>query len=200
MSKTLPATVAPQLWVVTAASSPGRCWRSSPGRSARWTGPQGHLPPSATLPWMDTSANTRYRGFLCAPSPGNGRAGVSGQLWHLLGPRAPLVSLWWCQHHHHHAAVCPQNPRDADPMTRVQAELDETKIILVRLQGPGAPVGQGRVPPGHPPSTLGWELPLLFPFLPSPLFLFGLFPCSSCPSHLLSVPSPLGLQGRGGGL
>ncbi|KFU83570.1 Synaptobrevin YKT6, partial [Chaetura pelagica] len=25
-----------------------------------------------------------------------------------------------------------QNPRDADPMTRVQAELDETKIILVR--------------------------------------------------------------------
>lgn len=25
-----------------------------------------------------------------------------------------------------------ENPRDADPMTRVQAELDETKIILVR--------------------------------------------------------------------
>uniref|UniRef100_A0A669Q4R2 YKT6 v-SNARE homolog n=1 Tax=Phasianus colchicus TaxID=9054 RepID=A0A669Q4R2_PHACC len=27
-----------------------------------------------------------------------------------------------------------QNPRDADPMTRVQAELDETKIILARKQ------------------------------------------------------------------
>ncbi|KAM6289153.1 synaptobrevin homolog YKT6 isoform 2-T2 [Aegotheles albertisi] len=27
-----------------------------------------------------------------------------------------------------------QNPRDADPMTKVQAELDETKIILARKQ------------------------------------------------------------------
>lgn len=26
----------------------------------------------------------------------------------------------------------PQNPREADAMTKVQAELDETKIILVR--------------------------------------------------------------------
>ena len=29
--------------------------------------------------------------------------------------------------------VSSQNPREADAMTKVQAELDETKIILVRL-------------------------------------------------------------------
>lgn len=28
--------------------------------------------------------------------------------------------------------VSPQNPREADAMTKVQAELDETKIILVK--------------------------------------------------------------------
>lgn len=58
-----------------------------------------------------------------------------------------LVSLWWCQRH----VISPQNPRDADPMTRVQAELDETKIILVRLQGHGRTLlpAQASGPWGH---------------------------------------------------
>uniref|UniRef100_A0A8C5IVK2 V-SNARE coiled-coil homology domain-containing protein n=1 Tax=Junco hyemalis TaxID=40217 RepID=A0A8C5IVK2_JUNHY len=162
---------------------------------------------------MDTSANTRYRGL-----PGNGGAGV----WAALAPAGTaLLSLWWCQpqHQHPHAAVCPQNPRDADPMTRVQAELDETKIILVRLQGwgcclhgPGAPLGQGGVPQPSPDTSLGRELPLLFPFCLPPFSSWGFSPLAGhrlCPLLLMPVSPPLcpispgaagpGVSGRAGG-
>lgn len=53
-----------------------------------------------------------------------------------------------------------KNPRDADPMTRVQAELDETKIILVRTRrawGPSGTLGDGDVLLG------GWDPQVLCP-------------------------------------
>jgi len=45
---------------VTARFLAHRCWMSSPGRSARWTGLRARRRPSATRPWTATSANTRY--------------------------------------------------------------------------------------------------------------------------------------------
>lgn len=132
------------------------------------------------------------------------------------------MSLWWCQC----LVVSLQNPRDADPMTRVQAELDETKIILVRLQGCGwmlLPAQSTGGPWGtlwdhSPEPSMVWELPFLFPLSTSTLFSPWAFP--GCPdtstraltappnSTLLSAwsllllplakfPSPLGLQSWG---
>lgn len=46
-------------------------------------------------------------------------------MWNMIFFPHPTALLTTC------LCVCVQNPREADAMTKVQAELDETKIILV---------------------------------------------------------------------
>lgn len=84
-------------------------------------------------------------------------------------------------------------------MTRVQAELDETKIILVRLQGHGQLLlpalgalgvccGAGWSHPRPFSSSLLWELPFLFPFFTSPPFFSLGFPQLAGHKHQGSEP------------